>query len=125
MIYVYRRIAALIRYHFPLFLVQALTGDAPAAAAISSSFPGTVIGLSAALAVTATILIAVIIGFIVYAVRRDRDPSATDSDPIVASSAGGQRHMNQVMASGYDSVRSKFSAASDDSVEAGTSTARE
>lgn len=96
--------------------VQAQVADSSASSdQSSSSFPGTVIGLSAALAVTATILIAVVIGFIVYVVRRGRDSSVTDRDPIVASGSGGPRHMSHVVASGFDSVRSKFSVASDDS----------
>lgn len=106
-------------------LIQAQVADAPASGGLSAEFPGTVIGLSAALAVTATILIAVVIGFIVYAVRRGRDSSLTDRDPIVSSASGGQRHMGHVVASGFDSVRSKYSVASDDSSDIPATTARD
>jgi len=65
-------------------LVAALHGEAPASfnEPLMAAFPGTVIGLSAALAVTTTILIAVVAGFIRYAIRRGRRDSEDESDLI-------------------------------------------
>jgi hypothetical protein len=65
-------------------LVSSLHGEAPASfnEPLMAAFPGTVIGLSAALAVTVTILIAVVVGFMRYAIRRGRRESDDESDLI-------------------------------------------